>query len=275
MSKEKICFIITPIGADGSSTRRAADGLVDAVLEPVLRKRGYRVEVAHRIARTGSITNQIIELLLSVDLVVANLTELNPNVMYELAVRHAKRLPVVTIAEVGTKLPFDISDERTLFYSNDMAGVIDLGTKLALAIEAAEQEKDPDNPIYRAAQSQVMKEVAPKDAQQYILDRLGQIENLINRVAPQVGGPSTSVEKPLLTNSISLTLKGNASKVDLFRQSVPSIGAVVTNTSHALTAEIHDVHLYFRKPVQVVSILSLAQSSGLIVTGYDPDAPPF
>jgi len=108
------CFVISPIGDDASETRRSMDGLTDVVIEPTLADLGYHVIVAHRMPNPGSITNQVLELLLSAELVVANMTELNPNVMYELAVRHAACKAVIIIAEKGTRLPFDIADQYSV-----------------------------------------------------------------------------------------------------------------------------------------------------------------
>lgn len=178
----KKCFIITPIGSDASETRRAADGLTAAVLKPILKKYGYDVLVAHEITTSGSITNQVIELILSSELVVANLTELNPNVMYELAVRHCTALPVITVAQQGTVLPFDISDERTVFYRNDMHGVIDLQKRLDDAVKAAAgvEGDSTDNPVYRAAKGKVIKEALVAEggeATSYILDRMNAMES--------------------------------------------------------------------------------------------------
>lgn len=89
-------------------------------------------------------------------MVIANLTNLNPNVMYELSIRHAIRKPVLQICEEGTKLPFDIVDERTIFFTNDMQGVIELSKGLSKYVEESLRDEQPDNPIYRAIEAQMI-----------------------------------------------------------------------------------------------------------------------
>lgn len=150
----------------------------------MLDKLDFHCIAPHEIDVPGSITRQVIEHLLNSELVVANLTDLNPNVMYELAVRHAVRLPVVAIAERNTSLPFDIATERTIFYDNDMAGVEDLKPKLLKAIKSASNEKEPDNPIYRVIKSSVIKEVtAPDDLQNYMLTKLEEISSKLSQIS--------------------------------------------------------------------------------------------
>jgi hypothetical protein len=179
----KKAFVITPLDTPESAIRRATDGLLESVLRPVLRDLGFDVIAAHEISASGSITRQVLERLLTDELVVANLTSLNPNVMYELAVRHSKRLPVVILAELGTKLPFDIADERVLFFTNDMRGVQELASPLRKAVESAISDPQPDNPVYRAAESQVMREVVPLgDADAYMLDRLDKIDGVLGEL---------------------------------------------------------------------------------------------
>ena len=178
--KNKDCFIVTPIGSSDSSTRRAADGLISSVLKPLLIEMGFDVHVAHEISLTGSITRQVVEHVLTAELVIANLSELNPNVMYELAVRHCTGLPVVAIAELGTKLPFDISDERTVFYTNDMRGVFELTPALRVAIEGAMTRSDADNPVTRVRKNRVLLESLDQgDAKAILIERLDNIESLL------------------------------------------------------------------------------------------------
>lgn len=186
-NSDKKVFIVTPIGGDNTEIRRAAEGVIDAVIIPTLVEEGFKEEnisVAHRISTAGSINKQLITRIIEDDLVITNLTKLNPNVMYELAIRHAVRKPVIQICEHGTTLPFDIIDERTIFYTNDMQGVIDLAKGLSKYIVDALQDNKPDNPIYRAIESEaIIKNISPSDINmdKYIMHRLDSIEKVITQ----------------------------------------------------------------------------------------------
>jgi hypothetical protein len=184
----KTCFIATPIGPDVSDVRKSADGLLQEVLAPELRSLGFVVVVPHELSTPGSITGQIVEHLIDATLVVVNLTGLNPNVMYELAVRHATKKPVVIVAEESTKLPFDVSDQRTIFFENSMMGAFRLRPQFRAAVNAAvEQGEIDDNPIYRGRTVSIIK-AAPgtPDATKYIIDRLDSLERMVVDIARPV-----------------------------------------------------------------------------------------
>jgi len=226
MEEIKKCFIVTPIGDPNSETRRSADGLIVSVIKPVLKKLSIDIFVAHEISSPGSITRQVIEHLIEDELVIANLTELNPNVMYELAVRHAIRLPVVCLAENGTELPFDIADERTIFFSNDMASVEELKPKLEKMILASFEENLPDNPIYRATKSKLIRESKEFiDKDKYLLDRLDSIETALNKMAPRRTPIIAKKFEPLRRYKIELS--GTEELINLFDEKLKSEAAFI------------------------------------------------
>jgi hypothetical protein len=119
--KELTCFVVAPIGADGSETRKRSDQVLRHVIDPVITELGFAKAVrADKISDGGLITRQVIDNIWSADLVVADLTGSNPNVFYELALRHAFGKPFVQVA-VGTvpeQLPFDVADQRTIFFDH-------------------------------------------------------------------------------------------------------------------------------------------------------------
>jgi len=224
--QKKRCFVVTPIGGGESLIRRSTDGLMDAVIRPILTNIGYEVFVSHEIATPGSITQQVIEHLLSDELVIANLTGLNPNVMYELGVRHAARLPVVVLAQEDTRLPFDISDERTIFYVDDMTGSEELKPKLHAAAVEASKETEPDNPVYRAAKSKVMRDITPGgDTEQHMLDRLDRIESMLERIAISRQRPRSS-RFPLSDYQYEIEIEGNQDSASKFLFTIPGINSI-------------------------------------------------
>lgn len=188
-AKLKKCFIITPIGSDNSEIRRQIDGVIDACIKPTLVD--FDVYVSHRICTTGSINNQIINHIYEDDLVIANLTSLNPNVMYELAFRHAIRKPIIVIKNKndGCQLPFDIKDDRTIFYTDDIKGTIELKEELKKFIDDIDYRKKADNPISRAIKDYKTRELFEEeiktkgkslDSTNYLLKRLDEIERKID-----------------------------------------------------------------------------------------------
>ncbi|EJQ68393.1 hypothetical protein IG7_03534 [Bacillus cereus HuA2-4] len=220
-NKDKTCFIITPIGDDQSDIRRAADGVIDAVIVPALCDMGFdeeNIKVAHRMPSPGSINKQVISNILECDLAVANLTNLNPNVMYELAIRHAARKPVVQICQKGTRLPFDITEERTIFYTNDMAGVIELNNNFKDMVLEAIGDAEPDNPIYRVVESNsIMKNVDETDPSRYMLNRIDSLENNLSDLINTLNNSNSNK-----VNNIHNVQVGKSRKTFQFRIKIDS-----------------------------------------------------
>jgi hypothetical protein len=145
---EQECFFIAPIGEHGSEARKRSDGVRDWVVKPAAKEAaGLETIRADDVGEPGQITAQAVQHCLKAKAAVADLTGGNPNVYYELSVRHGALLPVVLIAEKGTKLPFDISQSRVIFFDHtDLSDASRAKDELQSQIEAS-LTGAPDNPI--------------------------------------------------------------------------------------------------------------------------------
>jgi hypothetical protein len=111
---ESVCFYVAPIGDEDSEERRHSDLFLGSLVEPAVADLGLHVVRADGIGRPGMITAQIIEHLVKARVVVADLSFHNPNVFYEMALRHALRLPIVQIVRRADGIPFDVDQFRTI-----------------------------------------------------------------------------------------------------------------------------------------------------------------
>ena len=113
-TNEKICFVIAPIGKPESDTRKRSDQVLQHIIRPAVESCGYKAVRADKIADPGIITSQIIRHVVDDPLVIADLTEQNANVFYELAIRHAIRKPLIQIIDKVEAIPFDLITMRTI-----------------------------------------------------------------------------------------------------------------------------------------------------------------
>jgi hypothetical protein len=108
-----VCFYVSPIGDEDSEERQHADLFMGALLEPVLGEFHLELVRADQIAKAGLITAQVIEHIVNCPLVVADLSYHNPNVFYEIALRHAVRKPIVQVTgEHVVKVIGDVHSRR-------------------------------------------------------------------------------------------------------------------------------------------------------------------
>jgi hypothetical protein len=110
----KTCFVIAPIGDDGTDTRERSDKVLRHIITPVVTDLGYEAVRADQLAEPGLISSQVIQHVTDDPLVIADLTERNPNVFYELAIPHALRKPLVQLIAKGERIPFDVAGMRTI-----------------------------------------------------------------------------------------------------------------------------------------------------------------
>ena len=150
--EKKFCFVISPIGDPQTEKRRRADGVLDEIIRPALEPAGYTVERADHDKTPGIITETMIGKIMEADLVVADLSGLNPNVMYELAIRHACDKPFIQIIENGESLPFDIQALNTIFFMSDLAGRTKAIEDIKAAEKAVSSETNIGNPIKRTVE---------------------------------------------------------------------------------------------------------------------------
>jgi len=147
-NEENICFIISAIGEPDSEIRNNANLTFDRIILPIAQKHGYFPFRADHIAKPGMISQQIINLLIDAPLVIADLTYHNPNVFYELAIRHITRKPVIHIINNEQKIPFDVFDFRTIYYNLDDNFIENAKIELDRQIVAIHQESETfENPI--------------------------------------------------------------------------------------------------------------------------------
>lgn len=144
---EKICFIVTAIGESGTPTRERADNVYKYLIAPVCEDLGYKPVRVDHVNAVDNINSTIINHLKTAPMVIADMTDHNPNAFYELGFRQALELPLVPIIRVGGNLPFDVMTTRTVFYDTDVSKIEESKIDLKAKIQSFENFKMPESSL--------------------------------------------------------------------------------------------------------------------------------
>ncbi|MBF0329955.1 MAG: hypothetical protein HQL10_12415 [Nitrospirae bacterium] len=176
----KTCFVICPIGDEGTLTRERSDSFLDNIIKPVVSEFGYDAIRADQINESGEIPEQIIDQLLNSELVIADLTGHNVNVFYELAIRHATGKAFIQMIEHDNDLPFDVYGIRTIKFSLIIHKVTKAKESLKAYIESLEKDPQVRTPIRRALDISTLRSDDPKD--EMLRDIIGKLNDLYDYI---------------------------------------------------------------------------------------------
>lgn len=152
-SQKKIsCFVIMPfgektdVGGEVINFNDVYEYIIKDVVENRLKLNCIRSD---EITEAGWIQRDMLEHIIQDDVVVVDITTLNPNVFYELGVRHALRQFVtVLIRKKGTKIPFNIRGLRMIEYDLDIKNASKAKDDIENFIRRGLEQKNNDSIIY-------------------------------------------------------------------------------------------------------------------------------
>lgn len=143
---EKTCFVIMPFASTQSCNQIEWTEIFKNMIKPAVEDSGYPYICKRSEALMGNIIENILDELNRADIVIGDLTDRNPNVYYELGVRHALRDSTILIAQKLDDIPFDLRSHAIQIYDwKTLDGRKEFKKRIAEIIGIIEQE--PKNSI--------------------------------------------------------------------------------------------------------------------------------
>jgi tetratricopeptide (TPR) repeat protein len=218
-----LCFVLMPFGrkADASGQVTHFDEVYKRIIAPAIALSDMEPIRADEEKVGGTIHKPMFERLLLCEYAIADITGANPNVYYELGIRHAirPRSTVIMFAQ-GTVLPFDVAPLRGLPYSIDTSGLPAQAEADAAAVtarlRAARADWHDDSPLFQLLED--MPRVEVDHAKTDIFrDRVDKAKGLKDRLAVARRGGKDAVRaiaaEPAFANLIDVD---TTTIVDLF-----------------------------------------------------------
>lgn len=211
--EKKVCGIVMPIGAmPGCPETHWAE--VRSILDDAITNAGFTPNLVSDGTDVGVIQKRIVQNLYDNPIVVCDVSQKNPNVMFELGLRLAFDKPTIIVKDDDTSYSFDTSPIEHLTYPKDLrfAKIVDFKAKLAEKIKGT-SEKAAGDQSYTTflghfgtfIVAKLDKKEVPE--QEYVLQELRNLSASIRRIEARSGaGVSDADQKRYGASNTELML---------------------------------------------------------------------
>lgn len=213
----KTCFVVSPIGETDSEIRSNADKLFKYIISPVCESCGFEPVRVNQINDSDSITQTIIDKLLSSELVIADISGHNPNVFFEMGYRKCTDKPIIHLKKKGETIPFDVNTVRTFEYDlTDLDNVEETKKRLEQTIgtfsfenktNALGQDEENNKQLFF----------------QSILTMLYQIQDSITELKEQINKKDTETIQAIMQTSLNNAQKEESTDVVMMKTLLPEL----------------------------------------------------
>ena len=151
MNNNKKCFVIMPFSKTYKLTKEKWAEIFEYTIKPAVEESGLGYKCERFKLRRANITKDILQELDKAHVVIADLTGSNPNVLWELGVRHILSNRTILIAQDERFLPSDLKDYPIIPYKYKQAPTEVAKFKQDIKDKLEDIEANPENPDSPAA----------------------------------------------------------------------------------------------------------------------------
>lgn len=144
ISKTRTCFIIMPISDLPDYPPGHFKRVYEYIIKPACQKAGYEPRRADDTNKSNDIVTDIIRMIIDSDMAICDMSSRNPNVFYELGLRHAFNLKTTLIKDKRTPRAFDIAGLRSVEY-DDSLRVDEVNKAIEILVKAIKETEEMES----------------------------------------------------------------------------------------------------------------------------------
>lgn len=192
-NRKERCFVIMPISDQGDYPPSHFSKVYDQIFKPAIIEAGYEPFRVDEDKISSSIIGKIFDEIQSAPIALCDLSNRNPNVLYELGLRQAYDKPVVLVKDEKTTNIFDVSGINTVMYSSSRLyeTVMEDRKNITEAIKAT-----------MAGKTQTIIKIVKAEKAQYSSEKLSEQES-VGVLLSSIMNELSAIKKAQEENSIS------------------------------------------------------------------------